>query len=225
METTATAGGKKGYKGLPLEGPLARWYAKVTRKDLGEYRRLAGSLAGRLGPGASVLEVAPGPGYLAIELAKLGAFRVSGLDISRSFVRMASENARLAGVPVDFRHGDAAAMPFDPDSFDLLVCRAAFKNFSEPVRALDEMHRVLKPGGQALIIDLRGDARPDEIDAHVNGMGLGRLDTLMTKLIFRHTLIKRAYTPDQFRNMAAASRFGSAMIEPSAIGLEVTLRK
>jgi ubiquinone/menaquinone biosynthesis C-methylase UbiE len=116
-------------------------------------------------------------------------------------------------------------MPFDPDSFDLLVCRAAFKNFSEPVEALDEMHRVLKPGGEALIIDLRGDVRPDEIEAHVNGMGLGRIDALMTKLTFRWMLIKRAYTADQFRSMAAASRFGSCAIQESPVGLEVTLRK
>jgi ubiquinone/menaquinone biosynthesis C-methylase UbiE len=225
MEATTTAGRDKGYKGLGMEGPIARWYARLTRKDQGEFRRLAGSLAGRVGPGAAVLEVAPGPGYLAIELAKLGPYRVTGLDISRSFVRIAGENARQAGVAVDFRHGNAAAMPFDPDSFDLLVCRAAFKNFSEPVRALDEMHRVLGKGGEAVIIDLRGDVRPDEIDVHVDAMGLGRFDRFITKLAFRHMLIKRAYTADQFRRMAADSQFGACAIEESAIGLEVTLRK
>jgi ubiquinone/menaquinone biosynthesis C-methylase UbiE len=225
MEATTTVGRDKGYKGLGMEGPIARWYAKNTGKDLGDVRRLAGSLAGRLGPGSAVLEVAPGPGYLAIELAKLGPYRVTGLDISRSFVQMAGENARRAGVAVDFRHGNAAAMPLDSDAFDLLVCRAAFKNFSEPVKALNEMHRVLKPGAEALIIDLRADAQPAEIDACVNGMGLGRFDALMTKWTFRHVLIKRAYTKDQFRSMAAASRFGSCTFEEASIGLEVTLRK
>src|SRR6516165_4827835 len=110
MGTTATAVRKKAYKGLPLEGALARWYAKNTGKDPGEFRRLAGSLAGRLGPGSAVLEVAPGPGYLAIELAKLGPYRVVGLDISRTFVHMAGENARRAGVSVEFVHGNASAM-------------------------------------------------------------------------------------------------------------------
>jgi ubiquinone/menaquinone biosynthesis C-methylase UbiE len=226
METTTTAGRRKGYKGLSMEGPIATWYARITGKDLGEVRRLAGTLAGRLGPGSAVLEVAPGPGYLAIELARLGPHRVAGLDISRSFVRMAEENARRAGVSVDFRHGNASAMPFEPDSFDLLVCRAAFKNFSEPVEALDEMHRVLKTGGEALIIDLRGDVRPEEIEAHVReDLGLRGFDALMTRLAFRYCLIKRAYTPDRFRSTAAASRFGSCAIRESALGLEVTLRK
>jgi 2-polyprenyl-3-methyl-5-hydroxy-6-metoxy-1,4-benzoquinol methylase len=44
--------------------------------------------------GAEVLEVAPGPGYLAVEIALLGRFHVTGLDFSRSFLEIASENAR-----------------------------------------------------------------------------------------------------------------------------------
>jgi ubiquinone/menaquinone biosynthesis C-methylase UbiE len=208
-----------------MEGPIARWYAKITLKNLAEVRSLAAVLADRVTEGGSVLEVAPGPGYLAIELAKRGAFRVTGLDISRSFVRMATENAARAGVPVTFLHGDVAAMPFDPNSFDLLVCRAAFKNFSEPVRALDEMHRVLKPGGEALIIDLRSDASPAEINDCVNGMRLGRINALVTRLIFKHGLLKWAYSLEQFRSMAATSRFGSCAIQESSIGLELSLKK
>jgi ubiquinone/menaquinone biosynthesis C-methylase UbiE len=225
MVTSTSAPHKKGYKGLGLEGPLARWYAKTTGRDMGEFKRLAGELSNRIPQGGAVLEVAPGPGYLAIELAKRGGHRVTGLDISRTFIRMAAENAARAGVPVTFRHGNSAAMPFDPDSFDFIVCRAAFKNFTEPVRALDEMHRVLRPGGTALIIDLRGDASPCEVDAFVDSMGLGRFDSWFTKMAFRHMLIKRAYTPAQFRNVAAASRFGSCEIKETAIGVEVSLAK
>ena len=225
METTTPTRRRKGYKGLGMEGPIARWYAKTTAKDMGEFRRLAGALAERIPQGGAVLEVAPGPGYLAIELAGLGGFRVTGLDISRSFVRMATENAASAGVPVTFLHGDVAAMPFESDSFDFLVCRAAFKNFTEPVRAIDEMHRVLKRGGEALITDLRGNASPEEIDTYVNGMGLGRFDAFFTKFTFRFMLIKWAYLPDQFRSMAAASRFGSCTIQESPIGMEVSLVK
>ena len=226
MEATSTpTRRKKGHKGLGMEGPIARWYAKTTAKDMGEFQRLAGALADRVVEGGAVLEVAPGPGYLAIELARLRGLRVTGLDISRTFVRIATENAVRAGVPVTCQHGDAAAMPFEPDSFDFLVCRAAFKNFTEPVRAMDEMHRVLKPGGEALIIDLRSDASAAEIDAYVNKLGLGRFDAFFTKFTFRHMLIKWAYSPAQFRSMAAASRFGSCAITESAIGLELSLVK
>lgn len=82
---------------------------------------------------------------------------MTGIDISRTFVQIAGDNARNAGVEVDFEHGDAADLPFPDDQFDCVVCRAAFKNFSRPLVALNEMHRVLKPGGNALIIDVRKD--------------------------------------------------------------------
>ena len=106
--------------------------------------------------------MAPGPGYLSIELARRG-YRVAALDISRSFVHIARDNAAAAGVEVDVRLGNAASMPLPDASFDFIVCSAAFKNFSDPVGALNEMHRVLNRGGQASIFDLRKDAGADAI--------------------------------------------------------------
>src|SRR5262249_48276318 len=199
--------GKKAYKGLPLEGFLARWYARNTAAVMHEYEQLALDLAAKIADGSSVLEVAPGPGYLAIALAKLGNYRIVGLDISNTFVEMAADNARKAGVEVAFRRGDAANMPFEPGSFDFIVCRAAFKNFTEPVQALSEMHHVLKPGGQALIVDMRNNASAKEIDDHVKTMGLGPINTVITKLIFKHSLVKRAYSQAHFRQMIAETPF------------------
>jgi ubiquinone/menaquinone biosynthesis C-methylase UbiE len=216
---------KKGYRGLGMEGFIARWYARNTGKDLAPFRETAAAVAARVAPGGGVLEVAPGPGYLAIELARLGPYRVAGLDISRTFVRMAAENAARAGVQIDFRHGDVAAMPFEPASFDFLVCRAAFKNFSDPVQALREMHRVLRPGGQALVIDLRRDASLDAINAHVAGMGLGWFSSLLTRWAFRFMLLKRAYTQEEMREMASQTPFRSCEIRTDLIGMDVTLTK
>src|SRR5262245_26075633 len=82
----------KGYRGLGMEGFIARWYAKNTGTGAQRqsYRDSAALVAGRVRSGASVLEVAPGPGYLTIELAKLGDYRVVGLDISHTFVEIAT---------------------------------------------------------------------------------------------------------------------------------------
>src|SRR5262249_46481010 len=118
----------KPYKGLGMEGMIATWYAKNTGKSIAEYRNLAKRIAEGLRPNDLVLEVAPGPGYLAIELTKLGSHQITGLDVSRTFVRIARENAVRCGVKVDFQEGDAAAMPFAAEAFDVIVCRAAFKN-------------------------------------------------------------------------------------------------
>jgi ubiquinone/menaquinone biosynthesis C-methylase UbiE len=145
----------KPYRGRGMEGATARWYASLTRNSLDQFQKVARRVAAQIPEGARVLEVAPGPGYFATELAKLGRYAIVGLDISHTLVDIARQNAAQAGVAVDFRVGDAARMPFENRSFDFLFCSAAFKNFTRPLEALREMYRVLKPGGRGLIIDLR----------------------------------------------------------------------
>jgi ubiquinone/menaquinone biosynthesis C-methylase UbiE len=190
-----------------------------------DFRRQARTVAEHLSSGCNVLEVAPGPGFFAIELAKLGDFKITGLDISRTFVEIAMEKARNAGVKIDFRLGNAAAMPFADEAFDFIYCSAAFKNFSEPVKALDETYRVLRPGGEAMVVDLCKDVSLDEIDAYVKQSGRSRIDAWMTRWAFRCMLIKRAYTKDEFSRMAAQSRFGTCQIQAASIGLDTRFTK
>ena len=114
-----------------------------------------------LPPGGSVLERSARPwSTFSIELAKLGSYSITGLDISHTFVEIASKKAGEAGVHVDFRQGNASRMPFADDTFDFLLCRAAFKNFGQPVRALQEMCRVLKPCYCGADHQSRGARRP-----------------------------------------------------------------
>jgi ubiquinone/menaquinone biosynthesis C-methylase UbiE len=221
-----TAATTKGYRGIGMEGAIARWYAKSTRKDIERFRALAARLRAELPQAGDVLEVAPGPGYLAIEMAEGGAYRVTGLDVSRTMVELARANAAEAGVEVDFRRGDASAMPFADDSFDLLTCSAAFKNFSEPHKALGEMYRVLRPGGTALIVDLHRDVPMSEIRKYFSGMGLGTVERWMTVASFRFMLLKRAYTRGEFEQLLADIPFREKEIRiDDGVGLEVWLRK
>ncbi len=208
-----------------MEGAVAKWYASLTRKSMDEFKALAQRTAAQLPPRSSVLEVAPGPGYFAIELAKLGDYRITGLDISETFVEIARRQAAQAGVQVDFQRGDASSMPLWNETFDLVVCRAAFKNFTEPKRALEEMYRVLKPGGKALIIDLRRDATPESIAQAVAGMQVGAVNGAITRLTFRFMLLKRAYSKQDFEDLISETEFGSAEIREDLIGLEITLTK
>jgi len=210
----------KAYKGAGMEGWIARWYTRTRRNDMEEFRRQARSIAGRLSSGCELLEVAPGPGFFAIELTKLGDFKITGLDISRTFVEIARENAREAGTKIDFRLGNASAMPFADEWFDFVYCAAAFKNFSDPSKALDEMHRVLRPGGEAVIVDLSKDTSLAEIDAYLSQSGRSRFDAWLTKWAFRGMLLKRAYTRESFVQMAAKSRFGGCEMLAAPFGLE-----
>jgi ubiquinone/menaquinone biosynthesis C-methylase UbiE len=216
---------QKAYKGMGMEGLIARWYAWITGKSMEPFRKAAEDIANQVPSGAHVLEVAPGPGFLAIELAKRDSYQIVGLDISKSFVRIARENANKAGVQVVFEEGNASSMPFPSDSFDFVYCRAAFKNFSEPVQALSEMYRVLKPGGKAVICDLRKDAAPDAINAAVKEMELGWLNSLITRWTFKHVLLKRAYSQEDFRAMAAETPFKTCTIDCDLISAEVSLCK
>jgi ubiquinone/menaquinone biosynthesis C-methylase UbiE len=162
----------KAHKGVGMEGFIAAWYARQTAKDLDEFKGIARRIAAHIGPGARVLEIAPGPGYLAIELVRLTGCRLVGVDISHTFVRIAGENARKEGLRIDFEQGDAADLPFPAEQFDFIVCRAAFKNFARPLAALDEMYRVLNDGGIALIIDLRKDFSPEAVNDYVRDKGM-----------------------------------------------------
>jgi ubiquinone/menaquinone biosynthesis C-methylase UbiE len=215
----------KAYKGIGMEGRMAKWYAANTGKDLSEFTTQALRLAAGLAPGAAVLEVAPGPGYFAIELARAGNFRVTGLDISATFVELARKNAAAAGVEIDFRRGNASQMPFASDTFDAIFCRAAFKNFSEPVTALKEMCRVLKPGATALIVDLRRDVSNAAIDAEVAKLKQSALNSLITKWTFRLMLVRRAYTRDQFQEFIRQTGFAKSDIQETSTGFEISLMK
>jgi ubiquinone/menaquinone biosynthesis C-methylase UbiE len=220
MATTAPA---KAYKGMGMEGRMAKWYATNTGKALDEFKALARRVASEL-PAGSLLEVAPGPGYFAIELAKLGDYRVTGLDISKTFVEIADRNAKEANVDVDFRQGNASDMPLEENSFNFILCRAAFKNFSDPLGALEEMYRVLKPRGRGLIIDLRKDAPASGISQRVDQMGLGAINTIFTKLALK-SLRNRAYTASQFREFFSRTSFRTAEIQEDLIGFEIRFQK
>jgi ubiquinone/menaquinone biosynthesis C-methylase UbiE len=214
------------FKAPEMEGPVARWYTRLrgSGSQRETYRKDAARLTAGLPEGASVLEVAPGPGYMAIEMARSGRLRVTGLDISRTFVGIAARTAREAGVAVDFRQGDVARMPFEAESFDLVVCQAAFKNFPLPHTALSEIHRVLRAGGTAVIQDMSHDATHADIDLEVRGMRLGRVSAFTTRATLE-MLRRRAYSSAQFELLASESPFESCEITKQGIGLEVRLSK
>ena len=214
----------KPYKGIAMEGPIAKWYTKVRERDQ-ELGTVVRQVSAIIPAGSRILEVAPGPGYLAVELAKIGKYQIVGLDISKSFVEIAQAKAKEADAAVDFRHGNASNMPFGADSFDLIICRAAFKNFTEPIQALHEMHRVLKPGGKALIMDLRRDASQEDIRTHVNSLDLNWINTLITKWTFKLFLLKNAYTSGGIRQLVSQTSFARHDIREDAVGMEIWLEK
>lgn len=142
-----------------------------------------------------------------------------------TFVEIARRNAAVAGVTAQFDFGDAAALPLADASVDFVVCRAAFKNFSQPVKALAEMRRVLRPGGTALLMDLRRDVALAAVKHYVDGLDVGWLNRWFMMLVFRNILIKRAYPVEEVGRMAFEAGWGEPRIETIPLGFEAWMKK
>lgn len=101
--------------------------------------------------GGEVLEVAVGTG-LNLPLYPPGA-RVTGIDQSPAMLALARRRAGGLGLDVDLREGDAEALDLPSESYDTVVCVFSLCAIPDPHRALQEMRRVLRPGGRLLLAD------------------------------------------------------------------------
>ncbi len=110
-------------------------------------------LGSHLGEGPhNILDIGTGPGVISIALADMG-HTVTAVDLSDEMLARAKENAEHIGVDIAFRKGDAENLPFEDNSFDVVVNRWVLWTIPSPDKALSEWYRVLKPGGRVLYID------------------------------------------------------------------------
>jgi ubiquinone/menaquinone biosynthesis C-methylase UbiE len=125
---------------------LLRWYA--ARRAI------------KLMPRGEAVDLGCGPGHLVIKLAQMApGLHVTGVDLSDEMLTVAESRGRQSGLGnrTSFRKGDAAQIPFPDGSMDLVVSTLSLHHWSEPTAVLDEISRVLRPGGAFLIFDLRRD--------------------------------------------------------------------
>lgn len=104
----------------------------------------------------SILDLATGTADLAIALAKRNPqAHIMGMDISEKMLDIGKEKVRKQGLEsqIDLRPGDAASLPFDDNSFDAVTVAFGVRNFESRDKGLAEIQRVLKPDGQAFILE------------------------------------------------------------------------
>ena len=112
------------------------------------------------GSEGSVLDIGTGPGWLLVKLRQKSPFlRLTGLDTSPSMVAKARKNIVDAGFSREIKveEGDVSHIPFDADTFDTVVSTGSIHHWKDPVAGLNDIYRVLKPGGYALIYDIVSD--------------------------------------------------------------------
>ena len=112
-------------------------------------------------------------------------------------------------------------MPFQAEMFSFIVCVLAFKNFKEPVKALEEMYRVLKPGGMALIMDLNRKASMKATKKVAENMGLKGLAAYIAGAIQR----SGSYSRNEFDFLISQTKFNNYEIRGSDLGFSIYLSK
>lgn len=139
-----------------IPGPLASLYEKATRQVIENYySQIAEEVVSDFKEGL-LLDLGTGPGYLPIEIVRRSPkVSVIGIDLSRSLLKMARKNAKEAGLSerLSFRFGQAADLPFNEATFDMILSTGMLHMLKKPVQVFLECYRVLKNEGTAWFFD------------------------------------------------------------------------
>jgi ubiquinone/menaquinone biosynthesis C-methylase UbiE len=163
-------------------------------------------------PQGVLVDVGCGPGYLAAAISRhfLG-LKVKGLDISPEMVRLARGN--WSSYPaVEFLMGDAQWLPLADNSVDFMVSSLSLHHWVEPEVAFREAYRVLKPGGQFLVFDLRRDAPRLFYCALKLGQLLSPKDIRRTNGAVGS--FWSSYTPAELKEIVATAPWQEARLKP-----------
>ncbi|MBD2519025.1 methyltransferase domain-containing protein [Nostoc sp. FACHB-973] len=146
-----------------------------------------------ISPQDTVLDVACGTGELErLLLTEHPTLKIVGVDISEEMLAIAQEKCSVYP-QVLFHTASASALPFADDSFDVIVSASSFHYFSDPLAALIEMKRVLKPNGKIVILDWCKDYLFCQI-----------LDIILKIFDPAH---QQCYTQDEFHRLLTCANF------------------
>lgn len=150
-------------EGIPAPGAYIFYLTTKTRKGL--YETLSEEIVSKLDSG-KVLDVGTGSGNLPMEIAKRAPnLKIIGIDLSKVLIKIARKNAKREGLEdaVRFEVGSTYDLKFEDSYFDLVISLAGLHHLKYPLRAFNEIYRVLKPSREAWLYDLIRDAPVKEM--------------------------------------------------------------
>src|SRR4051812_10372097 len=160
-----------------IDGTPGRFVPTEMRGELVEVEHLARYWwAAELAADKQVLDAGCGLGYGAAMLADGGAASVTAVDIAPEIVDVARDQA---GDRVRFETADVRSLPFPDDAFDLVVCFEVIEHVDEQESALDELRRVLAPGGLLVVSSPNPDANVPGNPHHVRELTPAALERLL----------------------------------------------
>jgi ubiquinone/menaquinone biosynthesis C-methylase UbiE len=149
-----------------------------------------------------LLDVGCGGGQHAVRIVQQRPdLQVVGIDISSTMVKRArslASRSKVAGKAI-FELGDATRLPFSSDAFDVVYCAGPLKQVSDKTRLLSECHRVLRPGGRLLAMEVNRGCSYEDVSAFVNRTPLPELGRLLLKLYFSTYVSRQSIDLDDAR--------------------------
>jgi ubiquinone/menaquinone biosynthesis C-methylase UbiE len=134
------------------------WVGRTPQ--MGWLRHYVISQASELMQQGEAVDLGCGAGQLVMEMAlKSPGLHITGIDLSEELLTEARISSQRLGLKdrVEFRLGDVEEIPFPDQSLDLVISTLSLHHWAEPIKVLNEIDRVLKPGGAYYIFDLRRD--------------------------------------------------------------------
>ena len=107
-----------------------------------------------------ILDVACGTGDLSLELFEKGEARIIGIDFCRPMLQIAKSKAHRKGCPIPFIEGDALELPFADRTFEAATIAFGLRNLSSVEAGVNELLRVLKPGGKLFVLEFSKPGMP-----------------------------------------------------------------